>query len=273
MKAKFIISTFLTYCLLTGDTQQIHAQVPNIDTVFPLNAYIGSLVHIKGSNMHYTKSVTFNNTNELIISISDTEVVTMMMPGTTTGYNIKITSISGGQAIYADEIIIHSSTPPIKQLGNKLFDSTVSSDPQEGTSVAISADGNTAVVGAQYANSGIGGAWIYIRKNNVWTQQGNSLSGTGATGNSYQGYSVGISADGNTIIEGGIGDNGFTGAAWIFTRDKNNVWSQQGNKLVGSGSIIVQGTTPEQSYAVSLSADGNTAIIGGRRDSNYVGAA
>jgi hypothetical protein len=78
MKAKFIISTFLTCCLLTGDTQQLHAQVPNIDTVFPLNAFIGSLVHIKGSNMDYTKSVTFNSANELIVSITDTQVVAMV---------------------------------------------------------------------------------------------------------------------------------------------------------------------------------------------------
>ena len=273
MKYKLLTLFFLWLITTIKSDQEVYAQIPFINSVFPLNAYIGSLVHIKGKNMQYSKTVTFHTTTELIISITDTELVAMVMPGTTTGYSIDITSISGGHSVYADEVIIHPSIPPVKQAGNKLFDSTVASDPQEGSSVAISADGNTAAVGGQYSNAGAGAVWIYTKTNNVWTQQGNSLSGTGATGNAYQGYSVAISADGNTIIDGGVGDNGFTGAAWIFVRGQNNIWTQQGNKLTGSNSLIVQGTTPEQGYAVSISADGNTAIVGGRRDSNYVGAA
>ena len=127
-----------------------------------------------------------------------------------------------------------------------------SAGSQEGSSVAISVDGNTAVVGGQYGNNSVGAVWVYIRKNNVWAQQGNTLVGTGATGKTFQGYSVAVSADGNTLIEGGIGDNGFTGAAWIFTRDKNGIWSQQGNKLVGSNSVIIGSATPEQGYSVSI---------------------
>jgi flagellar basal body rod protein FlgF len=55
----------------------------------------------------------------------------------------------------------------------------------------------------------------------------------GAVGLSLQGQAVALSADGNTAIVGGLGDNDYTGAIWIFTRS-NGVWSQQGNKLVGS---------------------------------------
>ena len=46
------------------------------------------------------------------------------------------------------------------------------------------------------------------------------------------------------------------------------MWSQQGSKLVGSGSV---GTANEGS-SVSISADGNTAIIGGYSDNNNIGA-
>lgn len=45
--------------------------------------------------------------------------------------------------------------------------------------------------------------------------------------------------------------------------------SQQGSKLVGTGA----GEVAYQSYSVSLSADGNTAIVGGRHDNNSAGAA
>jgi hypothetical protein len=145
---------------------------------------------------------------------------------------------------------------------------------QQGFSVAISADGNTAVTGGDFDNNNNGAIWVYTRNNNRWLQQGTKLLGAGATGSgAAQGSAVAISADGNTIIEGGVGDNGFMGAAWVFTRDVNGAWTQQGNKLVGSGALIINSTTPEQGYSVGLSADGNTAIIGGRRDNNYIGAA
>jgi len=59
---------------------------------------------------------------------------------------------------------------------------------------------------------------------------------------------------------GGDGDNNFTGAAWVFTRS-GGVWSQQGSKLVGTGAVGPAG----QGRSVALSADGNTAIVGGER--------
>src|SRR5262249_12381124 len=58
-------------------------------------------------------------------------------------------------------------------------------------------------------------------------QQGPKLVGTGAVGNAQQGRSVALSADGNTVIVGGISDNNTAGAAWVFTRS-GGVWSQQG---------------------------------------------
>ena len=63
------------------------------------------------------------------------------------------------------------------------------------------------------------------------------------------------------------------GAAWIFTRDKNGIWSQQGNKMVGSNSNYWQALHLNKVIRLVISADGNTAIIGGRRDNNYIGAA
>ena len=94
------------------------------------------------------------------------------------------------------------------------------------------------------------------------TQQGNKLVGTGYAGQPWQGSSVSINADGNTAIIGGDNDS-TTGAAWVFTRS-NGVWTQQGSKLVGTGYI----GGPEQGSSVSISADGNTAIVGGWNDNS-----
>ena len=139
----------------------------------------------------------------------------------------------------------------------------------QGQSVSLSADGNTAIIGGYGDNYETGAAWVFTRSGNTWTQQGSKLVGIGAIGHSNQGCSVSLSADGNTAILGGVADNNNVGAAWIFTR-RGNTWSQQGNKLVGTGAI---GSNIFQGSSVSLSSDGNTAIMGGNNDNDGIGAA
>ncbi|HMK39909.1 MAG TPA: hypothetical protein VK569_11245, partial [Bacteroidota bacterium] len=128
----------------------------------------------------------------------------------------------------------------------------------QGSSVSLSGDGNTAIIGGFVDSNEVGAAWVFARAGNAWTQQGSKLVGTGAAGSARQGGAVAISADGNTAIIGGALDSIQTGAAWVFVRS-SGVWTQQGGKLVGSGGTGHQG----QGGSVSLSSDGNTAIIGG----------
>jgi len=168
------------------------------------------------------------------------------------------------------------------QQGSKLVGSNAQGTFAGDVPVAISADGNTAVMGISEDNGGTGALWFFTRSNGVWSQQGPKIVGTGATSSSckvactgaaQQGFSVALSADGNTAITGGPTDfnNGLdlAGAAWIFTRT-SGVWSQQGNKLVGSGvdpfepSLANDGAFQGQSVAIS--ADGNTAVVGGNSD-------
>src|ERR1043165_6491113 len=135
-------------------------------------------------------------------------------------------------------------------------------------SVAVSADGNTALVGGPSDNYGRGAVWVFTRKAGVWTPQG-TLQGSGGYTYSQQGYSVALSADGNTALIGGPFDRNGTssnpfGASWVFTRN-GGTWAQQGSKLVGTDGV--PGSNTQQGKSVSLSADGNTALIGGPNDS------
>ncbi len=115
----------------------------------------------------------------------------------------------------------------------------------QGISVALSGDGNTAIVGGRFDNTEVGAAWVFTRSGSVWTQQGGKLVGAGAVGpgaaagaaaSAEQGYSVALSSDGNTAIVGGWADNNGVGAAWVFNRS-GSVWTQQGSKLVGTGFV------------------------------------
>jgi hypothetical protein len=153
------------------------------------------------------------------------------------------------------------------QQGSKLVGNGGVSFMRQGSTVALSADGNTAIIGGPYDNAYKGAAWVFSRSGTVWTQQGAKLVGSAATSTSYQGASVSISADGNTAIVGGSSDAGATGATWVFTRS-GGVWTQQGPKLVGTGYVGAS----NQGGAVSLSSDGNTAVVGGFGDNGYAGA-
>ena len=137
-------------------------------------------------------------------------------------------------------------------------------------SVALSVDGNTAIVGGPGDNpwdrsvpfglGPAGAAWVFTRTDSVWTQQGEKLVGTGAL--ARQGTSVALSADGNVAIVGGFGEDG--GVASVFTRNGGQ-WTPD-KKLIGTG-------VGKSAPAVALSADGSIVMIGGSNDNGGVGAA
>jgi hypothetical protein len=147
------------------------------------------------------------------------------------------------------------------QQGPKLTGAGATASAQFGYSVALSGDGNTALISG-YADTGtIGAAWVFTRSGSTWTAQGSKLTGAGETGNAYFGSSVALSADGNTALIGAFYDNGIAsmaGAAWVFTRS-GSTWTAQGSKLTGAGAAI----NAQFGISVALSADGNTALIGG----------
>jgi hypothetical protein len=174
------------------------------------------------------------------------------------------TAIVGGWGAEAAWVFTRKASGVWTQEGKLVGDGAVGRT-HRGMSVALSADGNTAIVGGWSDNSRAGAAWMFSRSRGVWAQQGKKLVGAGAVGSANQGWSVALSADGNTAIVGGPGDNmwdpsvpfglGAAGAAWIFTRNGSS-WTQEGEKLVSTKSA-------RQGTSVALSADGNIAIVGG----------
>ena len=125
------------------------------------------------------------------------------------------------------------------QQGPKLVGTGAVGQPYQGYSVAVSADGNTALVGGFKDNLGVGAVWVWTRSGASWTQQGSKLVGTGAVGNANQGISVALSGDGNTALVGGLLDDTNAGAVWVWTRDTGGVWTQQGPNLIGDRKSVV----------------------------------
>jgi hypothetical protein len=86
-----------------------------------------------------------------------------------------------------------------------------------GSAVALSADGNTALVGGPKDGSRFGAVWLFKRTGDTWRQQGSKLRPADWNGAALVGTSVGLSADGGTAIVGGPNDASGVGAAWIFS--------------------------------------------------------
>jgi|SaaInl5LU_22_DNA_1037371.scaffolds.fasta_scaffold07156_2 hypothetical protein len=145
---------------------------------------------------------------------------------------------------------------------------------QFGRSVAISSDGNTAIVGAYLedtAYTDAGSAYIFTRDSNGdWAQQAKINASNGGDLDIF-GYSVAISSDGNTAIVGAPyyeetgGTN--TGSAYIFTRDSNGDWDEQ--QIQSSNG----GDNDNFGQSVAISPDGNTAIVGAPHEDTYTGSA
>jgi hypothetical protein len=93
--------------------------------------------------------------------------------------------------------------------------------------------GPSAIVARVIASAAVIGAIICVSEPAAaqFTQQGPKLVGSGAVGGG-QGSSVAVSADGNTAIVGGPGDNFEIGAVWVFTRS-NGVGQQTGRHRSG----------------------------------------
>jgi hypothetical protein len=137
-----------------------------------------------------------------------------------------------------------------------------------GRSVALSADGETALIGGTLDGDGRGSAWVFTRSGSTWTQQGPKLTGGEEVGQGYFGVSVALSGDGETALIGGPVDAKYRGAVWAFTRS-GSTWTQQGPKLTG-GEEVGEG---HFGYSVALSSDGSTALVGARGDNGSQGAA
>jgi len=155
----------------------------------------------------------------------------------------------------------------------RLQASDAAQNDQFGQSVSLSADGNTAIVGSHLDdNSGgtdAGSAYVYTRSGTVWSEQ-TRLQASDAAANDDFGFSVSLSADGNTALVGSLLDDNSggvnAGSAYVYTRS-GATWSEQ-TRLQASDAA----GSDQFGISVSLSADGNTALVGANFDDNSGGA-
>ena len=123
-----------------------------------------------------------------------------------------------------------------------------------GYSAALSADGNTALIGAPGANANHGAAYVFVNRSGTWSQQQKLIASDGAVNDKF-GYSAALSADGSTALMGAVA-NGDQGAAYVFV-NSGGTWSQQQILTASDGAAA-----DYFGFSAALSADGSTALMG-----------
>src|SRR5687768_9505919 len=158
-----------------------------------------------------------------------------------------------------------------------------------GNAVAISADGNTVLVGAPHESSaarGINGngddnsvyasgaAYVFVRRGDGWVQQAYVKASNPGQSDLF-GMNVALSADGNTMavaapwersaatgVNGDQNDDSLpqAGAVYVFTRSGGS-WQQQA--YIKASNTGRRGEDGDQfGFSVALSGDGNTIAVG-----------
>jgi hypothetical protein len=135
-----------------------------------------------------------------------------------------------------------------------------------GTSVALSAAGTAALVGAPGHNKDTGAAYLFTLRHRTWSQTA-ELTATHGAQDDLLGYSVALSATGTTALAGAPEVNQAAGAAYVFTL-RHHAWSQRA-ELTASDAVAGDGL----GQSVALSAAGTTALTGAPNRNNVSGAA
>ncbi|MCP4508998.1 MAG: hypothetical protein GY826_21710, partial [Fuerstiella sp.] len=183
---------------------------------------------------------------------------------------------SGYPVRLADDGARHETPAVITQVWQRLGDDIDGEAPEDrsGNSVSLSADGNTVAIGAignddNGTNNGHTRIYRWDSGTSAWGQLGGDIDGE-VLGH-WSGYSVSLSADGNTVAIGAILNDGNDstntnrGHTRIYRWNSGtSTWDQLGG--AGTGDMDGEAAGDHSGWSVSLSADGNTVAIGARQN-------
>ena len=125
-----------------------------------------------------------------------------------------------------------------------------------GRSVSISDDGNTAIIGSPYEDSGTtntGAAYIFTRSGTTWSQQA-KIQASDLPGGGQFGISVDIKGDGDTVAVGAQNANNGAGYAYIFTRSGSS-WTQEVK-------IQASNAGPSDQFGCSIAISESSVVVG-----------
>ncbi len=154
------------------------------------------------------------------------------------------------------------------QQGSKLVGTGGSGLVVQSMALALSADGNTLLIGGPGDSNYSGSVWCFTRTAGVWTQFGNKIRQPEFSAvPAVFGSGVSLSRDGNiAVVAGSATNNSSHGVLWDFRR-VGGEWIQQGPSFTGSG----RAGSSVLCCALAISANGDTVLLGAATDNGLAG--
>lgn len=135
--------------------------------------------------------------------------------------------------------------------------------PGDEFGISVVVEGDTALVGAAYENSGQGAVYVFTESDGVWSEAQKLTASDGAP-NDWFGQSVAL--DGNTAVIGAPQYLNFgNGAAYVFTRS-GTTWGEA-QKLTADDGV------GRDQFGISVAVDGANVLVGAYGVNFFRGAA
>ncbi|OOQ61676.1 T9SS type B sorting domain-containing protein [Mucilaginibacter pedocola] len=232
---------------------------PAISAMSPTTGPVGTLVKVTGVSLEGA-TLSIGGKDAIIVSNTGTVITGMVMPGAVTGAVsiTKDTTVTGGNfTVTATPFPNVQNTPKMADTIKYASGGKSTNSLLQGTALAISADGNTAIAASgksTYAIPYYSGQNVvfYAKVNGSWKQS--RFVSTSYTNLSYP-LKATLNADGTTaLVVFADEPNSITpGFVYGYHKNENGEWVADAQGIPGVLGLAVD---------VSLSADGNTAVTG-----------
>ncbi|HZU86094.1 MAG TPA: FG-GAP repeat protein [Anaerolineaceae bacterium] len=264
--AWYLVQKLLPNDGAAGDGFGVSVAFNNTGSIALVGAYLadvnsvenqGAAYSFSGSNGNYVQSGKYTASNGetedkfgVAVDLTDSGLGVMGAYGDNVYESVDQGSayfVSGSSFTLSEENYLLSLTQEVAHLGD---------------AVALSDDGNYALVGAPFedvnGNSNQGAAYLFVRNGNTWKQQARLVAEDGAAGDHF-GQTVALDADGNWAMIGAplaeVGANENQGAAYTYGRTLSS-WRFNQKIVYATGAAHDHFGT-----AVALDDSGSKAMI------------
>jgi hypothetical protein len=143
--------------------------------------------------------------------------------------------------------------PWVQQAKLTASEGVAGDNPNLGEAVALSGDGNTALVGARLADvdgkTNQGAAYVFTRGDDGWSEQAKLVAPDGAA---HDNFATSVALSGNTALVAATAIE----KVYVFTRSSGGVWSPQATLTTDISE------NDDSDFGFSVALEGETAVVG-----------
>ncbi len=142
-----------------------------------------------------------------------------------------------------------------------------------GLVVALSADGTTAFISSPSAGDGAGAIFVFhVSTEDAWASSSTPTATLTVSNGVGVVISLALSPDGTTLVAGAPFSNSFAGGAYVFHASSEGAWVSTSTPTAALSNALESQADGGVGFAVAISGDGTTALVGDSENPDGGGA-